>query len=111
MHGMFIWDDTIAANAYREQQARSLIRRVRVVMVNYRDETESPVSVFINVKKQDDDGVVRPRYVHVNKVLRDEDLRQQMLENARRELATFRNKYAVLSELARVFDAIDEIEE
>lgn len=108
LHALFTWDDTEAANAYREQQARGLIRKVKVKLINYQEETETPLRAFVNVKTQDADDVTRSRYIHVEKVLRDDDLRQQMLENAKRELAAFKNKYAILAELSRVFTAIDE---
>jgi len=109
LHSMFTWDDTIAANMYREQQARGLIRSLKVKMVNYRDETEAPLRAMVNLVRVDDDGVERTRYLHVERVLKDDQLRAQMMERARKELASFRNKYAVLTELSRVFSAIDAL--
>jgi hypothetical protein len=111
LHAMFTWDDTVAANAYREQQARGLIRRVQVKMINLVEETETKIRVFHNVTRTDEEGIARRRYINVETVLKDDALRAQMLDNAKRELAAFRSKYAVLSELSRVFAVIDEVTE
>jgi len=46
-------------------------------------------------------------YRNVLAVLGDGDQRAQLLETAKRELAAFRKKYAVLTELAPIFEAIE----
>lgn len=112
LHKFFTWDDTEAARRYREEQAAFLIRRIKVEIQTSEQKTLT-VRAFINVREPDADGCVslgeRGQYVPIQRVLDDDEMRRQMLSAAKRELAAFRAKYAILSELTKVFQAIDEI--
>lgn len=46
MHNQFVWDDTEAAQAYRVQQARALIKRVKVEVIRADNEVVR-VPVFV----------------------------------------------------------------
>lgn len=107
LHGMLCWDNTQAAHEFRLAQARSLIRRVVVYLVNA-DEDESHTRQFVSVKVNDSEGE-RRSYVPLAVVMQSVDFTAQMLSDAKRDLTTFRNKYAVLSELVKVFSAIDDL--
>lgn len=112
LHRFFTWDDTEAARRYREEQAAFLIRRIKVEIQTSPTKTLT-VRAFVNVREPDDDGYIslgaKGTYVPIQRVMDDGEMRAQMLDAAKRELAAFRTKYAILSELAKVFDAIDEI--
>lgn len=112
LHKYFIWDDTEAARRYRETQAAELIRRVKVEIQTSETKTIT-VRAFINVREPNEDGCIslseQGRYLPIVSVLNDEGLKEQMLESAKRDLIAFKNKYAILSELSKVFDAIDEL--
>jgi polyhydroxyalkanoate synthesis regulator phasin len=96
LHGMFEWDDTIAAEKYREVQARKIIRSVEIVM------TDSPVPqrAFQTVEHK--------TYRRIETVMGSEEMRRILLNNAKKELDAFRRKYSRLTELAMVFEAIEK---
>lgn len=100
LHDEFEWNDALAAENYREQQAGHIIRSLVVVREN---EHASPVRAFINVQ-----DTVR-EYKPLALVVRSFDLSEQMIEAARRDLEVFKQKYITLTELAPVFKAIDAV--
>ena len=101
LHPAFEWNNEVAAEAYRVEQAKYMIRSIEVVV---RDEPEAkPVRAFVSVKRDEDRS-----YTSVSHAMSDADLRKQVLQNALRELEAWRNRYAELVELANVFAAIEE---
>lgn len=100
LHGYFEWDDTEAAQKYREHQARLLIRAVRIVS----PQTNEAEDIFVNIV--DDEN--KREYRRLVEVLSDEEMREQLLATALDELKSFRKKYRHLKELAAIFKAIDE---
>lgn len=103
LHSQFTWDDTEASRLYREEQARGLIRRVKVKWIDYGTEDESEVRQFICVTRPDNSKA----YVRIQSVLSEEELRRQMIEGAKREMLSFKAKYSMLEELSEFFKAID----
>lgn len=100
LHPCFEWDDPKAAELYRQEQARSLIR---CVVVARETENSEPVQVsaFVHVKE-----TYHPIFVVIN----DADKYADMLAEALRELQAFQKKYAAYSnrpELKAIFNAID----
>ena len=102
MHPHFQWDDAVAAERYREDQARELVRSLTVDISRSNLETR-PVRAFVNVEVGEDRG-----YVSTATAMSSEDLRRQVLSRAFSELEAWRARHAELSELARIFSAIDE---
>lgn len=105
LHSQFQWDDDKAADAYRLWQARQLIS----VVVAYEkigngESVEVRVFTSLTTDRERDDGGYRV----TTSVMSDEQLRRQMLADARADMVRFREKYRTLSELADVFKAIDE---
>ena len=101
LHSAFEWDDAKAAEKYRETQASYIIRSVEVVPEGSSKPTRAFVSLVINENERE--------YHEINKVLRIRSERELLLEEAKRELTAFKNKYAVLEELADVFTVIDKV--
>lgn len=102
LHAAFEWDDAVAAECYREVQAGHIIRSIEVVI----DKTDKPTRAFVSLAITDGER----EYREVNKVLNIQSERQRLLAEARRELDAFKRKYAVLEELAGVFDAIERVD-
>lgn len=112
LHKYFTWEDTEAARRWREYQAAALIRSVSVVI-------ERPlcrpveVRAYVNTREIDKDGCInlgnKGKYQSVTAVLQEPTKREQMLEQAKRELKAFRIKYAILDELAKVWEAVDQV--
>jgi hypothetical protein len=100
LHNEFEWNDGVAAEKYREQQARHIINSI--VMVQ---EDAQPVRNFFKVS----DG--NSNYTSLSVIMERQDTREALLRQARRELAAFEMKYKVLEELAGVFNEIHKVEE
>ena len=98
LHRCFEWDDTVAAERYREVQAAYIIRSVEVTV----ESVDKPTRAFVYTVVG---GQRECRSIGV--VLRDAYSRDALLESALRELASFQRKYRTLSELDGVFGAID----
>lgn len=104
LHSFFEWNDGAAAEAYRLQQARGLIRAV--------------VAVYV----QDDKPAVRARaYVHINEpsaphyreashAMSQSKTRKMVLDRAWNELKAWKARYRDLQEFAGLVKIIDTIE-
>lgn len=81
LHGAFIWDDTRAADLYRKEQARRLIR----ALIEVKD--DKPRSVYVHVSQTaEDEGEYQPLDV----VIRQPDALVLALIEAQRRLASAR---------------------
>ena len=101
LHKAFEWDDAVAAEAYRLEQAKYVIRSVDVVVEQATG--NAPVRAFVSVRRDEDRS-----YTSVQHALSDSDLRTQVLRAAWAELEAWRNRHAELIELAKVFAIIDQ---
>ena len=108
LHNEFEWDDSEAANNYRVEQARSLIRSIDVV---YEEAPAAQTKMYavVNVTHEQLEGEPEgPKHVYrtTRDILNDPATRDQLLARAIREAGSFMERYANLSELSLVFDAI-----
>lgn len=103
LHKCFEWDDAKAAEKHREQQARVIIANIIAVKIEDEQEEIKPVRAFVNVF----DCGEPSKYVSLKTALNDDGYRQQMLDNALKELISFREKYKDLKELTEIFQVID----
>ena len=99
LHNAFNWNDEEAAELYREEQGRRIIRCLVVVPENNTVTTRA----YFNIVTQE------PEYHSINAILESRDKYEVLMETALKELASFKKKYAILKKLQPVFDAIDEI--
>ena len=99
LHECFEWDDSVAAENYRQTQAQGIIRNIVTVNVSGA-EVEKPVRAFVNIQRD---------YKPIEKVMATTEYKDEMLENALRELDAFKVKYAALEQLDGVFASIDEL--
>lgn len=104
LHPCFEWNDGVAAEKYREVQARFLIRNL-VVSVERDDSPPQVVRAYVNVSSEIDAG----SYIAVKTAMQNDDMKNQVLKNALNELKAFQKKYANLQELSEVFSAIDAL--
>jgi len=107
LHELFTWDDTEAARRHRLEEARQLIR----VTVTLIPGTDQEVRAYVSLSEDRPQGVKGQitgggGYRATAEVMSDEQLRAILLADAQREMRAFQNKYARLSELALVFDAM-----
>lgn len=104
LHKCFDWDDTIAAEKYRLHQARLVINHLIVVTHETEDEEKEPVQFRVMLKN---DSSKDSGYKQTLVMVRDEDEYKKMLDQAYRELRSFKQKYSCLSELAEIIALID----
>ena len=104
LHSMFEWNDSVAAEKYREEQGRSIIRHIIEVPETEEEKKTTPVvRAFFQIESSTSD--YEPTYVIMN----DKEKRNRLLQIAKDELQRFKMKYAGLKELAMVFEAIDKL--
>ena len=99
LHKCFEWNDGIAAEKYRLQQARGILINL---VYNEKESKVEPVRMFqITTQK----NVYQPTV----QFLVQEDEYQNLLKRAKSELESFKKRYHTLSELQEVFEAIELI--
>jgi len=97
LHALFTWDDDEAATQWRLEEARRIIRASVVVLPQVDREVRCYVAL------QNDRG--QDSYRAVADVLSDDELRAQMLDEARAEWQGFYRRYRTLKELGALFEA------
>ena len=100
LHKCFEWDDTVAAEKYRIQQARQIVRCL-VIRESEEPKSDKP-EIRMFYKTSNDEG-----YKPTSIIMQNKDEYKKLLERAFAELTAFKNKYHSLSELDGVFEQID----
>lgn len=88
LHNDFEWRDEVAAEKYRQCQARQMIGAIRITS----EDTQEPVRSYMPMKE----------------VLEHPDLHSQMMADAFRDAQSFKQKYNTLERLKPVMDAMDK---
>ena len=90
-------DANVAAEKYREEQAKKIIRSIVYTV------EDKPITtrVFQSVGPKS--------YEKVERIMQSDEKRKYLLNAAKAELAAFKRKYQVLSELSEVFAVIDKV--
>lgn len=96
LHGCFEWNDTVAANKYRVNQAKEIIRSIVTVSEHTNQETRA----FVYVNQE---------YQPLSVVIRNPEDTATLLRQAINELRWFEQKYSKLQELAGVMAEIGKV--
>lgn len=99
LHKCFEWNDSIASEKYRLIQARKIIINLAYVP---KEKTDEPVRCFQITRE-------KSVYMPTKQFLVNNDEYQDLLKRAKVELESFKRRYATLSELETVFEAIESI--
>lgn len=99
LHKCFEWNDSRAAEQYRLQQARDVVRNL---VIERRE--EKPEAPQIRYFYKTDNGSGYKPSVHIFKV---DDEYQSLLQRAYAELRAFKAKYSSLKELEEILALID----
>ena len=99
LHPAFEWEDTLAAEAYRRDQARSLVTNFELV---FEEGNSLPAMVNVRVNKQ-------RGYMPTEKAMEDSDLRNQVLKQALTQLLGLEKRFKSLSELSGVFQEVHTV--
>ena len=112
MHSLFEWDDAVAGELFRENQAGYYIRTLEVEIVPVGGKSGKAVTMrgFVNVapvavNQPEGKGV----FVNVERAIRTPDSYRAMLERAKNELRMFREKYRDVKELEPVMAVINQV--
>ena len=100
-HDEFEWDDTVAAEKYRTEQARLLIAHIRIIR---EDEPEPEYKERAFVSAPGCNHV----YVPLKSALGNEGYRDHLLKQAKNDCEIFLAKYRRLQELAGVVSEMSE---
>lgn len=100
-HNEFEWDDTIAAEKYRCEQARLLIGHIRIIR---EDEPEPEYKERAFVSAPGANHV----YVPLTNALTNDGYREHLLKQAKGDCEVFLAKYRRLKELAGVVSEMNE---
>jgi hypothetical protein len=107
LHNLFTWDDSVAAERYREHEAGCILRNI--VIVN-KDKTEDDKDKVVVVRAIMSTNERTKEYTTVQRIVTNKDSYTRLLAAALAELTAFKKKYETLSgDLEVVFDAIDQI--
>jgi len=104
LHSQFDWDNTVAGEKWRIQQARLLINQVEVVISV--DGEETTRNKYVNVELANGENGNRS-YITVEKALSKECYRQQVLDTALAEAEYWQTKYQIYQELSQIFQSIE----
>lgn len=98
LHSEFEWDDSIAAESFRESQARHIIN---CLCIKQTEDKAEPVRAFF--------AVSQPSYESLSVILQSKEKHESLLEMALKELRSFQAKYHALKQLEPVFEAIEKV--
>lgn len=101
LHDEFEWDNEIAAEEYRLQQARHIIN---CLCIKPETKENKPIRAFFRIMDSES-------YENINVIISDEDKHQRLLQTALNELNAFKIKYRQLNELKPLFDLLDKVKE
>jgi hypothetical protein len=96
LHKCFEWDDTVAAEKYRLQQARQVVCH----LVHVEDRQEEPQKIRLIQRASEG-------YMPVQMIVRNKTEYENLLARARAELRAFKQRYHTLVELEEILALID----
>jgi hypothetical protein len=103
LHGLFLWDDAVAAERHRLLQAKGIIRSVRVTF----HELAKTGPAFLNVVRVVPGEGEKRGYVRTEVALANKTMRDRVVQDALTQLKAWQKRYRMISELAKVIEAID----
>ena len=98
LHKCFTWDNTIAAEKWRRHEARQIMCFLVIKETNEDTEDNYPVRIF---NKNDNGG-----YKTAERIFRNDNEYQKLLQAAYGELHAFKLKYSRLQELSEILELI-----
>lgn len=110
LHDHFEWDNEAAAEKYRLHQARHLINSIIVVVETPEETIEERAFFNVRIKRETEEpeeAEIEQAYVPVSVVLKEKPLRDQILDQALREIDHWEKRYNNIRELSPIFDAVD----
>lgn len=110
LHGFFEWEDSVAAQRYRLEQARYLMRCVVVLYDDGPLKNVRPIRAFIAFETPPESVRGDGRYIAMHRILTEVELREQLLNEALIEHIRWERRYAHLKEFAGIVAARQRVE-
>jgi len=104
-HNIFEWEDSVAAEQYRLEQAGHILRSVVIVRTDTTD-AKRPIRAFVHVVPPEQKGAA---YVGIIEAMNNPEMRRQVLEKALDELDSWQETYNAYMEFQPVIEAIGEV--
>ena len=97
LHNVFCWDDSRAAELWRNKQAGDLIRNIQVVVTN--EDVKIAVRAFVNVRSNPEGY---RSYMPITEAIKNNEAYKDLLAQAKADMDGFVSKYSQISELNAV---------
>ncbi len=107
LHKGFVWDKDVAARKWQEHTARVLVSSIVVIREEAPDIPARQYEITVT-SEIPEHGKRLNVYRTTEEILQDPESRARLLAKAKRDLASWRERYRGLHELAKVFRAIDD---
>lgn len=120
LHAGFEWDDTIAGPAYRDAQARLMMRVLQIVYRRPNGEMTTPTRYLVKLTHGESDPALDDEteaataphvYLPVRVVMEEATWRSRYVRQAYQDLVNWRRRYHDVEELAIIFAQIDALAE
>lgn len=108
LHSCFEWDDTIAAEKYRVEQARHIINSIEIRFVDADNPAHLKQTRYLVNTTCVTPKAQQGQFATINVAFTNNNYRVAVLKNALCELRAFQNKYSSYQELSGVIKAIDD---
>lgn len=105
LHNEFEWRDDVAAERFREEQARLMIANLYIVVEEPKVES---VRAFLTLERSQKQ---KSEFINIETIMADDEKRNRLFDVALRELNSFRRKYSGLAEFSELFTVIDKLNE
>jgi len=106
LHGRFEWDDSVAGEKYRLEQASRLIRAVKIEFTAPQSEEKRFIRAFSSLYESGEPE--RQGYAPTEEVLENPITRKILLGNMQRDISQLKKRYGHLTEFAEMMrQAID----
>lgn len=102
MHNAFEWNDTVAGNEWRKQQARLHINHLEIVIKSAENKPTTRAYVKYSIDAEE--------YEHIETVLADPVKSNSFFEMGMKMLNDFKRRYAEVKEFARIIEEIERLE-
>ena len=108
LHNEFEWDDEVASNKFRLITEKNIKRSLVVVTEKLNDGQAEPTEIRLFQRaKVECEGKPQRIWLNTFDMMKDPHGRQQLVDNAKKELEAFTNKYKSLTELSDVLEPIN----
>lgn len=109
LHKCFDWNDKTASEKYRLFQARKILNTIIIRKVSEKAEEQTNTRMFSYITTKATEEKTHGVYMQTVTIYKNPDQYQDLLQQALRELESFKRKYQSLKELKELFKVIDEI--